>query len=630
VIQRPEPYPELRAALAALVAEDPDHAGVQNRRGFNGGDSEFGHSLHRQQSWSGRQAFAAYRMLRKYHGQLIALGVDVEKIPEPKVMLEPHGPGGTAPAPRQVSFISESARFRVTFTYSGPLVAAIKRVDGRRFDIESKSWLVPLAGAEQLQAFADAHDFVFTPRAAAAMHEMALRREASRATDADLDIPGLVGELRPFQRAGVQFLLRAKRAILADDPGLGKTCQAIATIHAANAYPALIVVPASLKLNWRKEIKQWLPGATVEILSGRTATNPMFQGYVADFVVANYDVISARLEDLKDRGFKSIVFDESHALKTRSAQRSVAAKELARGKEIRLLLSGTPILNRPKELINQLEIINQLDNLGGWHDFNSKYVGAAGTTILQELNKRLRSICMIRRLKSSVLSELPEKQQAIVPIELSNRREYMAAQADLISWLRATQGDEAARKARGAEALVRISKLRLLAAQGKLSAATAWISDFLDSGQALVAFAHHREIQKQLVAAFPGCAYLLGDDDIASRDTQVSRFQNDPACRLIVCSLKAGGVGITLTKASNVAFLEQGWNMAEMSQATDRVHRIGQRDSVTAWWLLAEDSIDQMMSELILSKAAAVDAATEGRVMEETTLLNSLISRLIA
>jgi SWI/SNF-related matrix-associated actin-dependent regulator 1 of chromatin subfamily A len=304
-----------------------------------------------------------------------------------------------------------------------------------------------------------------------------------------------------------------------------------------------------------------------------------------------------------------------------------------------LLLTGTPVLNSPKDLIMLLQVMRRLDVVGGWKHMMEHYCNAHKSTFgmefgpprdLDDLNVRMRSACYIRREKSQVLKELPEKQRSVVPMPLSNESEYAFAEQAILSYLAQEKGKEAALKASRAEYLVKINTLRKLAAHGKMDTVREWVGNFLESGEKLVLFAHHIEVQNALAEAFEGCAVLRGEDDSETRQENVDRFQKDPNCHLIVCSLKAGGVGITLTSASNVAFVEQGWNEAEMLQAEDRVHRIGQRNAVNCWYLLARNTIDEDMMELIRNKASVAKAATEGTAEYESGLLEGLMARVQA
>ena len=436
----------------------------------------------------------------------------------------------------------------------------------------------------------------------------------SSAHDDDLEVATLQGALRPFQRAAVRYALRARRTFLADEPGLGKTVQALATLEADGAFPALVVAPASMRLTWLREIERWLPaGREIEVVTYGTLHNHPGGAHL-----------------------RALVLDESHLCKDPRAKRSQAAARIADGlgpDALVLLLTGTPVLNRPAEIAAQLALLGRLDELGG----GSAFARFSDARRLGDLHRWLRQRCLVRRRKDEVLDQLPAKQRVVLPVELSSPQEYARVEADVIGWLReqavadetfareverlpAAEREEAVRerertavqRARRAHALVRFAELKRVAALGKVEAATEWITTFLDSDEKLVVFCHHREVAARLLAAFPDAAHVLGSDSADAREADVRRFQEDPACRLIVCSLSAAGVGLTLTAASHVAFLELGWNPATHDQAEDRCHRIGQRRQVVAWYLLAEGTVDTMVARLIERKRAVVQAATDG------------------
>src|SRR3712207_2751452 len=177
-----------------------------------------------------------------------------------------------------------------------------------------------------------------------------------------------------------------------------------------------------------------------------------------------------------------------------------------------------------------------------------------------------------------------------------------------------------------AEALVKVNALRQLVGVGKLHAAHAWIADFLASGEKLVVFAAHRAVQSDLMERFPDAAHILGADTPAERDAQVQRFQSDPSVGLCICSLRVAAHGFTLTAASDGAFLELGWTAAEHDQAEDRADRVGQTDSVTAWYLLAADTIDERMAAVITAKREIVGAVTDGRAPTDESMIDSLLA----
>ncbi len=489
----------------------------------------------------------------------------------------------------------------------------------------------------------------------------------SQATDAELQLPRLGGELKPFQRAGVRYALRRRRAFLADEQGLGKTVEALAAIEADGAYPAIVVCPASLKLNWAREIARWLPHRSVRLIAGTgsgaragaaAGTAEISDASAAiglvsapppapDISIVNYDILAPRLEALSALGPRALVLDEAHYCKNAAAKRTQAAQRLAASVPkdgLVLALTGTPVMNRPAELISQLRIIGRLREFGSGAQFGRRFQGSDASL---RLHWHLRSRCFVRRLKAEVLPQLPPKTRAIVPVELDNEAEYRLAERDLVAWLRTQPldlGELDARVAAAlrAERLVRLNALKLLAAEGKLHAALAWIHDFLASGERLVVFARHRKIQRAVLERFGGALHVLGDDSHAARDAAVAAFQEPDGAdgadgdegvggtrnQLIVCSLELAGHGLTLTRASNVAFLELDWTPAKLEQAEDRCHRIGQQDAVNVAYLLAAGTIDETIATLLERKRAVIGAVTDGREQDEEGVLDAVVREL--
>jgi len=550
----------------------------------------------------------------------------------------------------------------ISFPYSPDTVAAVKKIPGRKWDPTRKVWIVPQNpdGLKGLINFIDSYDTrlfgdIETVRdlASKATAIAAESIEASRASNADFEVEGLGGTLRPFQKAGVKYATDKLRVIIGDEMGLGKTIEALATIQSLDAFPALVLCPASLKLNWLREARKWLPGKTFQILGKET-----FGPSTADVVIINYDQLKKYRDYLVQREFKAVIADESHFLKSGKAQRTQYVEEIVNGciyerkgtrldrrnKEqfrypvgIRLFLSGTPLLNRPDELVSQLQILDRLREFGGWYGFMRDYCGAfstrfgmdtSGAKNLKQLNDRLRSSCYIRRTTAEVLTELPPKQRSIVPVELTNRAEYDRAERDLIAWLMATAGAAKASAAERAEQLVRIEALKQLSARGKMAAITEWVEDFLDTGEKLVIFGWHQEVVRELAATFH-CDAMYGPTSQDKRQIMVDRFQEDPACRLLVLNVQTGGVGITLTAAHHVLFAELGWNPATMDQASSRCHRIGQTDTVMEWWFIGQRTIDEDIQDLIEDKRDVVDAVTDGtEKTQDVRVLNELVARL--
>jgi hypothetical protein len=489
--------------------------------------------------------------------------------------------------------------------------------------------------AEQLAALIGEQRLAVTDEAAERLADVLRGSEEreriaalSRAHDAELEVPGPHGDLMPFQRAGVAYLLERRRAFLADEQGLGKTVQALATAQAAGAFPLVVICPASLKLNWQREARTWLPQRQTTVVDGGGRRNLVG----AEIIVLNYEIVHRHIEALAALKPGMLALDEAHYVKSPQAARTKAVLELCERlpeDTMRVALTGTPIVNHPGELAPQLAAIGRLSEFGSIASFERRY---SGTRTRRELHERLRSSCYVRRLKQEVLTQLPEKRRAIVTMPLDNEPAYRKAERSFIEWLReqAVDGVDQLTPALRSQAIVKLTALRRLAAEGKLAAALSWISDFVASDERLLVFAHHRSIQAAVVDQFPDCARILGTDGLAVREENVRRFQAVDGPQLCVCSMEAASHGFTLTAASDVAFLELAWTPAKHDQAEDRVHRIGQEQSVTAWYLLAADTIDERIARLLDDKRAVVDSLTDGTDAPAQALVGALLAELAA
>ena len=436
----------------------------------------------------------------------------------------------------------------------------------------------------------------------------------------------LGGELAPFQWAGVRYVLDARRAFLADEQGLGKTVEALAALEADGAYPA-IVVPG-------------VDEARLAAGGGEVAAPPLGggdRGTLGGPAHGRDHDSQLRARRRPPRGLArrhpARSWSTSPTTARTRAKRTQAVRRLAGAVSpdgLRLALTGTPVLNHADELIAQLRVIGRLEDFGSGARFSQQFRGRLSE---ERLHWHLRRRCFVRRLKSDVLPQLPAKRQVVVPVALTNEAEYRLAEKDVIEWLRSQPLDLAELNARiaatlRAERLAQLGALQRLAARGKLAAALAWIEDFLASGEALVVFARHVEVQQAVLRRFPHALHLLGSDSLADREAAIAAFQDPDGPPLIVGATRVAAQGITLTRASNVAFLELEWTPAMHDQAEDRCHRIGQRDAVTAWYLLAANTIDETMARLIQSKRAMVAAVTDGRVLETDGLVQAVVREL--
>ena len=377
----------------------------------------------------------------------------------------------------------------------------------------------------------------------------------------------------PYQLEGIRQGLDWQRLIIGDEPGLGKTLQSIGIVDAADAYPCLVICPSSLKINWQREWEKFTDKKALVLDNGTRTTWPyLLQMKMHHTAIVNYESLrkyfvwdirggrkSFRLKDVvfcpHIKLFKSIIIDELKQINKKYVTQTIFTKGIATGKDWCILLSGTPVVNRPEDLVSQLSIMGRLNEFGGKGAFLARY--STEHADLGELSRRLYSTCLIRREKAKVLTQLPDKTRCDLYVDISNRDEYYLAQADLAQYLRQYKEctDWEIRRKMRMEALVRFMTLRSLSAKGKVKQAIDFVKVFLDSGKPLILFCSYHEIVDELCNAFPKAVRVTGRDNAASKQAAVDSFQNGNS-RLIICSIKAAGVGLTLTAASNVAFVE--------------------------------------------------------------------------
>lgn len=629
-------YPEIMAALRRLSLVC-DRANSLDGRGFNRYDTDFGKALAEQEYLTNRQAIAAHRMLRKYRTQLNKLGIDWESIPNPSLNTDAVGAGMGMPrahpkrdsitmkATKSNNMIDLEFRFPMGDDRFGKILDRVRTMPGRSFNKETKVWSVPITEYVMNELV----DMGFV------LSDDLKQWIRSNNTLPKLNFPkGL--HLYPFQEKGVQYVERQKGvALIADEMGLGKTIQAIGwlTLH-PELRPAIVICPATIKTNWEREIKKWMPGERIRLVYGRGNGINLSSDQI---IIINYDILSNHIENLEKIKPKVMIFDECHYIKNMKAMRTKAIRQLGKNIPHKIALSGTPITNRPGEFFSALNLLRE-DLFPSWYKYASRYcepiyspfgVDYKGAANTEELHKILTQSIMVRRTKAEVLPDLPSKIRSVLPLDLENRSEYDAAARDLLEWIEENEGVEAADRAGMAETLVKFEKLKQLAVRGKMKEALQWIHDFIESGEKLVVFATHHETIDMVMKEFGDIAVKLdGRDSQNKKQEAVDKFQTDDSIRIFVGNIKAAGVGITLTKSSNTCFLELGWTPGEHDQAEDRVHRIGQEaDSVTAWYLLATNSIEEDIADLLDQKRKTLDAVLDGKVSADESLLTELLNK---
>ena len=544
------------------------------------------------------------------------------------------------PQASQDAMFVEGNTVSLRFSYDPVKVRAVKRIPGITWDKKTTAWTAPLSSLSECAEWASQFGISVDESTQTQISEITSKRqmliEQSRWTDAEIDVCGL--PLLPYQRAGVKYASEARRCFIADDMGLGKTLQAIATLeNCQDSYPAVVICPPTLVLNWAKEYGKWLPHRKVATVKDRKEFPS--DGY--DVVIVGYSNVHAWVNRLVKH--QSYVFDESHYCKSPDAQRTKASVKIARSAPangIILCLTGTPVTNRPAEYAPQLDILGKLGDFGNKWGFYRRYCNAfrdrfgqwniSGNSNLDELNDRLRGNCYIRRTKEQVLDELPpvRHNRLVVEASESGMREYRKAEDDIIKYLmeRARMIAEelgespnsaavrAKMRAERNEHLVRIGVLRKLAAKAKMSAVTEWIDSRIENGSKVVVAAHHREIVDELASRY-GNLKIQGGMDVVDVEKNKQVFQERPIeeAPVIVLSIQAAKTGHTLTASQDVLFVEMPWTPSDVDQTYSRCHRLGQKGSVTATYMLCQDTIDEKIYCVIEEKRNIVNAATEGK-----------------
>lgn len=504
--------------------------------------------------------------------------------------------------------------------------------------------------------------------------------EASKAADADIDIPSPEGlEYLPYQKAGIAYALRRDGSLVGDVMGLGKTIQALGIINAKpEIKTVLAIVPASLKLNWKREADKWLVREfSTKVVGGKkNGTFPLGIGQreVGDFVIINYDILKKHQAEILRHDWDLLIVDEAHMLKNPKALRTknvlgykptkkeveTAVRkrrkppvevEAIKAKD-RVFLTGTPIVNRPVEAF---PLFNSLDpkTFGEFFPYAIRYCSAyknrygwdfKGASNLEELQEKARASFMIRRTKEEVLPELPPKRRQVIEIAANGnaaliereRRAFAEHEATLeelkaaVELAKASEDEEEYRDAVKAlrdgqtAAFTAMSLVRHDTALAKVPTVVEHIKAAVedDPTHKVVVFAHHRDVIAALSDEFAETSVELhGGTPIEKRQEAVDRFQEDPKVQIFIGQIQAAGVGITLTASSHVIFAELDWVPGNLTQAEDRTHRIGQfADYVLVQHLVLEGSLDAVMAKRVVAKQEVIDRALDnetGGVMTE-------------
>jgi SWI/SNF-related matrix-associated actin-dependent regulator of chromatin subfamily A-like protein 1 len=550
--------------------------------------------------------------------------------------------------------------------------AATRKIPGRRWDPRQGVWWIPNEQIFVAAAVIEPLLPSYAQRLRLSERFIEARAVAnvgsdivalSKAANSDLEIPSPEGcDYLPFQKAGIAYAVQPERdaVLLADEMGLGKTVQAIGIANYKGYKKILVICPASLKINWFRELHKWLiPTKKIFIVSSQTPEH--FLDY-NDVVIVNYDILKKWQPLLAKHIWEYVIVDEAQYVKNPDAERSKHTTELSdAATEYRTFITGTPICNKPKELWN---IIFTLDpkNWNDWWWYARRYCDGQrdrsgkwnyeGASNLPELQRKLRETLMVRRRKVDVLKDLPPKFRQLVEIspvgpkykkvieaERAVQEEFdkalsLVEQAALNGAKKSL--DEAIARANDAKAVVteeaenafrdavkhlnkttfgafgHIARIRHMTAMAKVDDVIEFTKNVLENVEKVVLFAHHHDVIDALMAAFGKYAVCVrGGMNSAVRQESVDRFQDDPRVRVFIGGLYAAGVGLTLTAAHTVIFAELDWVPGIIAQAEDRCHRIGQFDNVTVYHIVLENSLDCKLAQTIVQKLEVIEQALD-------------------
>ena len=478
-----------------------------------------------------------------------------------------------------------------------------------------------------------------------------------------LQTPGKL-ELMRHQARFVEEVKHGHRTfLLADEPGLGKTAQALLAASVSNSYPLLVVVPNVVKTNWAREVELWTPSRTATVVHGDGNDVDAF----SDVVIVNYEVLDRHVGWLSRFGFKGMVVDEAHFIKNLKSERSKNVLALSRSiraaqpRALMIALTGTPLINDIDDFRAIWQFLGWIDDKKPLSPLMDKLEDTGLTPadfgFFAEARQAVIDMGIVRRKKVDVAADIPARRVADIPVELDDDmgRSIRAAEAALTARLMATyrrvralkpdadvedlvrvvahaELDESKGAGTGDNVFTMVRKI----GQAKAGLAADYTAQLARNVGKVVFFAKHIDVmdaaEEHFAKAGLTSVSIRGDQSPKARQAAIDAFSNDPEVSVVVASLTAAGVGLNLQAASNVVLAELSWTSAEQTQAIDRVHRIGQALPVTAWRIIAAHTIDARIAELLDSKAGlaarALDGSDEEIAAESNIQLQALMSLL--
>ncbi|GFQ71950.1 hypothetical protein TNCT_6421 [Trichonephila clavata] len=509
-------------------------------------------------------------------------------------------------------------RFYVNIGYNKEVIDIFKTVGSRLYDAQTKRWNFLIEDHERLISLLKPLQpnvlIVPLPRFITKIFSKVSEAKIIKEHDLSKLDPVMLRSLLPFQRDGVNFAIQHEgRVLIADDMGLGKTIQAIAIAnYYSEDWPLLVVTPSSVRYSWQQSFHTWLPSLDEHEISIINSSKDHIPNNKV--ILMSYDLLTKMKDTIINRKFKSIILDESHFLKNPKSARTKAAQEIMKNVKRIIMLTGTPALSRPIELFTQISALRSRDFFS-YMEYGMRYCNGkqlpwgwdfTGSSYMEELQIVLEETVMIRRLKSDVMQQLPDKfRQMIVldPSKVSTKSKVLIAMSQKFKQV-ALKGMEK----RGV-----LLEYFHETGEVKLKAVCEYVLDLLESDRKFICFAHHKNVMNGISNAIEGknVDYIRIDGSVSAeqRKKLCDKFQLNDACRVAILSITSANCGITLTAANLVVFAELFWNPGILTQAEDRAHRIGQQDNVVVQYLVAKGTADDEMWPLVQRKLDILNKA---------------------
>ena len=532
-------------------------------------------------------------------------------------------------------YYKDAKYWYVGFRYDERLVKEIKRFVGAGYNPENKEWYIPFAlpTVAPLQKWLHDNGFVEGMNYYPSKRVLEYQEPLAIITPEDVAIAckelGFKRMPRPYQCEGIAYMINHGNCINGDDCGLGKTGQTIATLELMDAFPALVITPASVKYNWKKEWEKWNPTRTVGVVGRKKKFDENV--WQNDVIIINYDILgergldkpTAKFKELLKKRWASCVMDEIHFLKSEKALRTKMAKKIVKTVPHVWGLTGTLTQNKPADLIQPFTIIRRFEDIfGSTKEFKYRYCNAkmtvfgmdcSGFSNLEELHELLRMGGYIRRNKRDVLDELPPMVEQTIDVPISNTREYRKAENNLLEYLEKIDINKV-NSAVNAPHLVMIQTLKQLSIEGKLPFITTYIKEWLEAneGEQLLVFGVHRMPLQQLAEYFK--APLIQGGVSADKKQQIVNEFSNGGHRLLFANIQSAGTGTDglQDKCSNLVYIELPDKSTELEQANARLERMGQRNSINITYLLSPDTIDADIKEMVADKGMITGLVNKG------------------